>query len=344
MSAVSSVMEKKIHPLLKVENLTTQIKTPDGILTVLENVNLTMKKGEMMAIVGESGSGKSMTIHSILQVIPKKLLNGYQGKVEVEGTEILSLNEKAMKQIRGRKISLIAQNAMTSLDPSYKVGSQIVEIITSKTNLSKKNAKEKALDLLQQMGIDEPLRIYQSYPHQLSGGLRQRVVIAMSLACDPDLIIADEPTSALDPTVQLQVLDLLKKVNKELGTAVLMITHDFGVVARIAETVAVMYAGQIVEKGRTSEVIFNPKHPYTQSLLKCIPDLTWIFDESKRKQALWQIPGEPPNLLHAMEGCRFADRCHAVEERCHSTKPLLKKGSHTQPDHVVRCLLAEGED
>ncbi|MGM0878906.1 MAG: ABC transporter ATP-binding protein [Bacillota bacterium] len=328
--------------LLKVENLSTKIKTPEGTLTVLEDVNLTIEKGEIGAIVGESGSGKSMTINSILQLLPKNLLENYSGNIEVEGENLITIGEKKMQEIRGGKISLVAQNAMTSLDPSYRVGKQIVEIMLDKTNSTKKQAKEKAIDLLEQMGIDEPERIFQSYPHQLSGGLRQRVVIAMSLACDPDLIIADEPTSALDPTVQLQVLDLFQKINRKFGTAILIITHDFGVVARIAEKVAVMYAGQIVEKGATEEVIFNPKHPYTQSLLKCIPNLDWIFDEGVGKKPLFQIKGEPPNLLHLSEGCRFVNRCHVSIDMCHKTKPLLKKVKPFGLDHSVRCVLNEG--
>ena len=293
-----------------------------------------------MAIVGESGSGKSMTIHSILQLLPKNLLAGYSGEIEVEGENIFAINEKKMQEIRGKKISLVAQNAMTSLDPSYRVGKQIVEIILDKTNSNKKQAKEKALELLGQMGIDDPERIFQSYPHQLSGGLRQRVVIAMSLACDPDLIIADEPTSALDPTVQLQVLDLFSKINREFGTAILIITHDFGVVSRIAQKTAVMYAGQMVEYGSVSDVIFNPKHPYTQSLLNCIPDLDWIFNEGTGKKPLFQIKGEPPNLMELKNGCRFASRCHMAKEICHHTNPVLKKEKSLNNNHSVRCVLA----
>lgn len=342
MELASTLIEKEKEPFLQVENLSTEIKTPDGVLTVLEDINLSIKNGEILAIVGESGSGKSMTIHSILQLIPKKLLAGYHGKVNIEGRNLTTLSEKEMKAVRGKKISLIAQNAMTSLDPSYKVGTQIVEIIIAKTNLTKQQAKEKALYLLSQMGIDSPLTIYESYPHQLSGGLRQRVVIAMSLACDPDLVIADEPTSALDPTVQIQVLDLLKKINEEFGTAILIITHDFGVVARIAEKVAVMYAGQIVEKGPVEEIIFHPEHPYTKSLIKCIPDLSWIFNLSVSKQKLWQIPGEPPNLMNIQAGCRFAERCPIVEEQCRTTNPPLKQKAGSKQEHQIRCMLAKG--
>lgn len=332
----------KESSLLNVENLTTKIKTADGILTVLEDVNFTVEKGEIMAIVGESGSGKSMTINSILKLLPKNLLDEYNGSIEVEGEDVIPFGENKMQEIRGKRISLVAQNAMTSLDPSYRVGKQIVEIMMAKTDATKSQAKEKALSLLAQMGIDDPERIFRSYPHQLSGGLRQRVVIAMSLACHPDLIIADEPTSALDPTVQLQVLDLFTKINREFGTAILIITHDFGVVARIAHKVAVMYAGQVVEYGEVGDIIFNPQHPYTQSLLKCIPDMDWIFNEGNQKKPLFQIKGELPNLMELPEGCRFASRCHLAKDECHVKKPLLKKVKSYELNHSVRCVLTEG--
>lgn len=331
----------KKQAFLNVTDLTTKIHTPEGSMTVLDEINLSIDKGEVMAIVGESGSGKSMTIHSILQMITKNLLDSYTGEIEVEGASILGIGEKGMQQIRGRKISLVAQNAMTSLDPSYRVGKQIIEIILDKTNVSKKEAIDKALFLLEEMGIDDAKRVFQSYPHQLSGGLRQRVVIAMSLACDPDLIIADEPTSALDPTVQLQVLELFQKINRDLGTAILIITHDFGVVARMAESAAVMYAGQIVEQGKTSEVIYNPQHPYTNSLLNCIPNLDWIFQEGVGKKPLFQIKGEPPNLMNKASGCRFASRCHMAKDICRSNMPELKKVHSPDLNHVVRCLLTE---
>ena len=340
MKFAASLKEENV--LLNIENLSTKIKTADGILTVLEDVNFTVEKGEIMAIVGESGSGKSMTINSILKLLPKNLIEEYKGSIEVAGKDVIALNENKMREIRGRRISLVAQNAMTSLDPSYRVGKQIVEIIVEKTNKTKSQAKEKALSLLGQMGIDDPERIFQSYPHQLSGGLRQRVVIAMSLACDPDLIIADEPTSALDPTVQLQVLDLFTKINREFGTAILIITHDFGVVARIAHKVAVMYAGQIVEYGEVGDIIDYPEHPYTQSLLKCIPDMDWIFKEGVHKKPLFQIKGELPNLLELPQGCRFSSRCHLAKEECHVTKPLLLKKQHRyKSNHSVRCVLTE---
>lgn len=343
---MSALTVKKIggnQSFLNIKELSTIINTSEGSMSVLDDINFSIKKGEIMALVGESGSGKSMTINSILQLLPKEIVQQCNGKVEMDGVNLLTLNEKELNDIRGKRISLVAQNAMTSLDPSYRVGKQIVEIILDKTELNKKSAVEKVLLLFEQMGIDNPKRIFHSYPHQLSGGLRQRVVIAMSLACDPDLIIADEPTSALDPTVQLQVLDLFVKINKEFGTAILMITHDFGVVAQIAEKVAVMYAGEIVEMGLTKSVIFNPQHPYTQGLLKCIPDLNWIFDERMTKKSLYQIEGEIPNLMQISSKCRFLNRCPVAKKICQTKKPLLKNIKDYGEKHEVRCLLTKGE-
>lgn len=335
-----NLVELKKQKILDISNLTTEIKTPDGILKVIEDIDFSVSKGEFLAVVGESGSGKSMTINSILQLIPKQLLSNYSGMVELEGENLLDLPEKIMRTIRGKRISLIAQNAMTSLDPSFKVGHQIVEIITNKTSLTKKEAEERAFSLLENMGIDAPERIFNAYPHQLSGGLRQRAVIAMSLSCEPDIVIADEPTSALDPTVQLQVLDLLLEINRKRGTTVLMITHDFGVVSYVANKVVVMYAGQVVEKGNTADVIHNPKHPYTISLLKCIPNLDWIFNSKIEKQALWQIEGEPPILNELGRGCRFSNRCYLAKGSCQMIEQQLV--SIDNNNHYVRCMFAKG--
>ena len=326
--------------LLAINGLTTTIKTPDGMMRVIDDVNFTIEKGEIVAVVGESGSGKSMTINSIMQLLPKEMLGGYEGAIELDGKNLFSHSRRTMQNIRGKRISLIAQNAMTSLDPSYTIGKQIVEIILNKTSKTKSQAVELACQLLKGMGIEQPERVFHSYPHQLSGGLRQRAVIAMSLACEPEILIADEPTSALDPTVQLQVLDLLLEINKTLGTAVLMVTHDFGVVAHIAQKVVVMYAGQVVEKGYTRDIIERPRHPYTKSLLKCIPDLDWIFKDSEEKQPLWQIDGEPPNLLDLQPGCRFANRCPYAQNDCFSTEQKLIALS--EEGHEARCMYAIG--
>ncbi len=336
---LSALTARRNQTLLEVNELTTEIKTVDGNVQVLKDVTLSIKKGEIVAIVGESGSGKSMTIHSILQLIPQELLSSYKGTIHAFGKQLLHLSQREMKAIRGKRVSLIAQNAMTSLDPSYTIGSQLVEVIRAKTSLLKKQARERARDLLYEMGIEDPNQVYHAYAHQLSGGQRQRAVIAMSLACEPDLIIADEPTSALDPTVQLQVLELLQKINREFGTAVLMITHDFGVVAKIADKVAVMYAGQVVEQGVVSDVMFQPKHPYTQGLLACIPTLDWIFDKDKTKSMLHQIAGEPPNLAIPQQGCRFAPRCSKAEKNCFEVEPSMDIDQNTAIPHEARCIL-----
>ena len=326
--------------LLAIKGLTTTINTPDGMMRVIDDVNFTIEKGEIVAVVGESGSGKSMTINSIMQLLPKDMLAGYEGAIELDGKNLFSHSRRTMQNIRGKRISLIAQNAMTSLDPSYTVGKQIVEIILNKTSKTKSQAVELTCQLLKAMGIEQPERVFHSYPHQLSGGLRQRVVIAMSLACEPEILIADEPTSALDPTVQLQVLDLLLQINKTLGTAILMVTHDFGVVAHIAQKVVVMYAGQVVEKGYTRDIIERPQHPYTKSLLKCIPNLEWIFKDGEEKRPLWQIDGEPPNLLDFQSGCRFANRCPYAQNDCFSTGQKLI--SLSEEGHEARCMYAIG--
>lgn len=335
--------------VLDIEHLTTKINVSSGEVTVIEDINLKLKKGEIMVVVGESGSGKSMTINSIMQLIPNKLLKSYEGSIKLDQSDLLKMNDHEKWKLRGNKISLVTQNAMTSLDPSYRVGKQIVEIMLASKAISKGEAKANAMDLLSKMGIDDPTRIYRSYPHQLSGGLRQRVIIAMALSCDPELIIADEPTSALDPTVQLQVLDLLKEVNRNFGTAILMVTHDFGVVSYMADRVVVMYAGQIVETGSAKNVINDPQHPYTISLLKCIPDLKWIYSDSTSDSSLFNIPGEVPDLSEQINGCRFASRCFMATAKCFQTKPDLKN-VHSKGvsmlnfgDHLSRCIYAGGE-
>lgn len=335
----SSVRNESLgEELLQVNNLVTKIQTGDGVVQVVNGVNLTVGRGEIVALVGESGSGKSMTINSILQTIPNHLLAGYSGMVRFEGRDLLQISQGQLREIRGNRISIVFQNAMTALDPSYPVGAQVVEVLVKKAKYKRQEARERALILLQQVGISDPLKVYRSYPHQLSGGLRQRAVIAISLACGPSLLIADEPTSALDPTVQLQVLDLFQEINERLGTAILLITHDFGVVSRIAHKVAVMHAGQIIEEGTVQEVVFEPQHPYTQNLLQCVPDLHWIF-RGEKKRSLAQIPGEPPRLPGIAEGCPFVSRCMEAEEKCFQQTPDL---TILTDCHLVRCWKREG--
>ncbi|NTZ18669.1 ABC transporter ATP-binding protein [Paenibacillus sp. JMULE4] len=251
----------------------------------------------------------------------------------VPGGKTVYVIRKKMREIRGNGMAMVFQNAMTALDPSYTIGSQLMELLREKKGLSSQAAKKRSLELLSQVGMPAPEKMFSSYAHRLSGGLRQRAVIAMALSCEPSLIIADEPTTALDPTVQLQIIELFEKINKETGTAILLITHDFGVVARLAQKVAVMYAGQIVEQGSLEELLQSPAHPYTRSLLACIPSTQWIFS-GKEKQKLVQIEGAPPSLAHLPPGCHFADRCPEVEAICRKEKPEMVKISHTAE---VRC-------
>ncbi|MFD2615730.1 ABC transporter ATP-binding protein [Terrilactibacillus laevilacticus] len=322
--------------ILEIENLTTTLRIPGGKVSVVEGISFNVKAGEKLVIVGESGSGKSMTINSILQMVPDSLIDSYKGIIKIDGENILEMSKRKFKDIRGKKISLVAQNAMTSLDPSYKIGKQVMEIYRhNHKKASKEEAKKETLILLDKMGIKNPEHVFHSYPHELSGGLRQRVVIAMALTGNPKLIIADEPTSALDPTLQLQILDLLNEINQKFGTSILMITHDFGVVSYFADRVIVMYAGEILEMGTVDEVINYPLHPYTKGLLKCIPDLSWLDKEDKiEKRKLSSISGEVPNLAKKLTGCRFAPRVSDIPEDYHESSPKMHKITDT---HWVRC-------
>jgi oligopeptide/dipeptide ABC transporter ATP-binding protein len=328
--------------VLDVRDLTTTIQVHSKEIPIIQNISLKLRKHEIMVVVGESGSGKSMTINSIMQLIPKRLLKEYRGIIMLDQKDLLKLNNAERWKLRGNKISLVTQNAMTSLDPSYKVGKQIVEVMQSSQSMSKLEAKAKTIHLLEKMGIKDTKRIFQSYPHQLSGGLRQRVVIAMALSCNPEIIIADEPTSALDPTVQLQVLDLLKEINQKFGTAILMVTHDFGVVSYMADKVVVMYSGEVVETGSVRDIISHPQHPYTISLLKCIPNLKWIYEGTKSEGRLFNIPGEVPDLTSKIDGCKFAKRCLMASDQCFQEHPQLLNISEDNDKikHLVRCIYA----
>ncbi|SDJ86504.1 ABC transporter ATP-binding protein [Paenibacillus naphthalenovorans] len=332
--AISNILEdRKKNRLLDVQNLSAYLTTADGTVKAVDRVSFTIDQGEIMAVVGESGSGKTMMISSIMNMIPSHLLQKLEGSVMFQGEKLFTLSEKKMREIRGNGMAMVFQNAMTALDPSYTIGSQLMELLREKKGLSSQAAKKRSLELLFQVGMPAPEKMFSSYAHRLSGGLRQRAVIAMALSCEPSLIIADEPTTALDPTVQLQIIELFEKINKETGTAILLITHDFGVVARLAQKVAVMYAGQIVEQGSLEELLQSPAHPYTRSLLACIPSTQWIFS-GKEKQKLVQIEGAPPSLAHLPPGCHFADRCPEVEAICRKEKPEMVKINHTAE---VRC-------
>lgn len=287
--------------VLSIENLHISFKTHAGKVHAVRGVDLSVKQGETLAIVGESGSGKSVTAKSIMGLLPPQNSIVEDGKIMFGNQDLLTLNKKAMNKVRGSDITMIFQDPMTSLNPTMKVGKQVVESAIKHRNLGKKEASKLALELFELVGIPNPRERLQQYPHQFSGGMRQRVVIAMALACSPKLLIADEPTTALDVTIQAQILDLLKHIQKEIGTAIIFITHDLGVVANIADSVAVMYAGRIVEKGSVEEIFYEPTHPYNSGLLKSMPNM-------KMSGQLYSIPGSPPDMTNPPKGDAFAPR------------------------------------
>ncbi|GKV65890.1 MULTISPECIES: ABC transporter ATP-binding protein [unclassified Sporosarcina] len=320
-------------PLLEVKSLTTSFRTDRGLVRAVDDVSFTIDHGQILGIVGESGSGKSMTSQSILRLIGSRKSEQVNGEVLFEGQDLLKLQERQMQKIRGKEISLIAQDPMTSLNPVYTVGNQIAEVPMIHEGFSKKNAWVKAIEMIKRVGIPSAEVRAAQYPHEFSGGMRQRGVIAMALAGNPKLLIADEPTTALDVTIQSQILELILNLRNETGAGIMLITHDLGVVAEICDQVAVMYAGKIVEKASVVELFSNPKHPYTQGLLASLPKLG-------DKTRLTPIPGQPPNLHHLSSGCAFADRCPFVMDKCRSVQPALKK---EQTEHQVACLLFNEE-
>lgn len=325
-------------PLLDVKHLKTYFFTDDGVLTAVDDVDFSIARGEVFGLVGESGCGKSVTSLSVMRLVeaPGKIIDG---QIVLEGDDLLKKNDAEMNQIRGRQISMIFQQPKSSLNPVFTIGDQIVEVFQIHEKMSKELAWEKAVDLLRVVGIPEPERKASSYPHQLSGGQAQRVMIAMALALRPKLLIADEPTTALDVTIQAQILDLLRELSAKTGTSVILITHDLGVVAEMADRVAVMYAGQIVEQADTKTLFKKPLHPYTQGLHDSIPVLGRV------KERLETIPGSVPNLIGLEPCCRFAPRCKAREkfnlQICFEVEPSLIE---IEPNHKVRCWLYEAHE
>ncbi len=292
------------EPLLEVKNLRINFKTYAGLVQAVRGVDFTLAKGETLAIVGESGSGKSVTSNALMRLIPQPAGRYEDGQILFEGKDLLKLSEREMESIRGNEIAMIFQDPMTALNPTMRVGKQIMEVIlTHKKEVSKEAAKQRAIELLAEVGIPDPERRFKQYPHEFSGGMRQRVVIAIALAAEPKILIADEPTTALDVTIQAQILELMKKIQEKNGNAIIFITHDLGVVANVADRVAVMYAGQIVEYGSSHDIFYNPKHPYTWGLLGSMPDL-----DSEDSEELYTIPGAPPNLINPPVGDAFAPR------------------------------------
>ncbi len=289
--------------VLEVKDLRINFKTYAGLVRAVRGVNFDLKEGETLAIVGESGSGKSVTSNALMKLIPQPPGIYESGQILFNGRDLVPLTDKEMSKVRGNEIAMIFQDPMTSLNPTMKVGRQITEVILQHKKVSKDEAKKRAIELLTQVGIPFPEKRYNQYPHEFSGGMRQRVVIAIALAADPKLLIADEPTTALDVTIQAQILELMKEIQKNSQTSIIFITHDLGVVANIADRVAVMYAGQIVEYGTVNDIFYNPKHPYTWGLLGSMPDLDNDTDELLRT-----IPGSPPDLTNPPKGDAFAAR------------------------------------
>ncbi len=326
-------------PLLEVRNLKTYFYTESGVVRAVDGVDFVVNPGEVLGIVGESGCGKSVTSLSIMRLIgqPGKII---EGEVLFNGTNLLDLPESEMIKVRGNSISMIFQQPQSALNPVFRAGEQIGEVLNIHQDLGREAGRTRAIELLKMVGIPDPEQRADSYPHQLSGGQAQRVMIAMALACVPDLLIADEPTTALDVTIQAQILDLMRSLRENIGTAIILITHDLGVIAEMCERVAVMYAGQIVEQTAVKTLFKQPLHPYTQGLIGSIPVL------GKLKERLDVIPGSVPNLINMPAGCRFASRCRARVEHnltiCTEKEPDLVD---TQGGHLVRCWLyqdAEG--
>jgi oligopeptide transport system ATP-binding protein len=307
--------------ILKVEDLVTRFKTPEGIVYAVNGVSFELKEGETLGVVGESGCGKSVTVLSVLQLIPRPPGQIVGGKALFHDVDLLKMNPDEIRHVRGAQIGMIFQDPMTSLNPVINIGNQVAEPLILHLGLSKKEAEKRVIDLLSLVGIPEPEKRLGQFPHQFSGGMRQRVMIAMALACNPQILIADEPTTALDVTIQAQIVELVKKLRSELGMAVIWITHDLGIIAGLAQRVIVMYAGYIVEEAGVKELYANPNHPYTLGLLHSLPRM-----DASGPQRLTDIPGLPPMLLRQPVACPFSVRCPYVFDRCKENPPLMEVG------------------
>ncbi len=319
------------NPVLEVKNLATHFETEEGLIRAVDGVDLAVRKGDTLGVVGESGCGKTVLALSIMRLIPSPPGKIVAGNIMLGEVDLLKLNREEMRHIRGRDISMIFQEPMTSLNPVLKAGEQIAEVVRLHRGLSRKEAGDVAVDMLRLVGISAPERRASDYPHQMSGGMRQRVMIAIALACKPMLMLADEPTTALDVTIQAQIIDLINRLKGESGTSVILISHDLGVIAEAAQFVAVMYAGMIVEYCPKNDLFYNPLHPYTVGLLSSLPG---VNDRVKGAGVLKTIPGSVPPLYALPAGCRFNDRCPLVMDICRKEEPAVKEEA---PDHSVRC-------
>ena len=340
MSAVMTEMEQAPlniakEPVLRVERLNVELKGRQGTARILNEISFDVGPGETVCLVGESGCGKSMTALAIMRLVPEPGRVS-EGRVLLRDKNLTTLSQAEMRRIRGNSISMIFQEPMTALNPVYTVGDQLTEPLRRHQGMNRAEARAKALEILQSVGIPAPERRIDDYPHQLSGGMRQRVMIAMALACDPDVLIADEPTTALDVTVQAQIFDLLREQQRRRGTAIVLITHDMGAVSEMSDRVVVMYGGRVVEEGLTTEILMNPAHPYTSGLIACLPEL----DEAPthERPELPEIPGVVPSVWKRADGCPFAERCSHVMPKCRQSFP---PSYQTGPTQKVACWLYE---
>ena len=341
---ISDLRERTIRPraegrrLLEVHGLQTSFHTRDGVVRAVTGLDFSVDRGEVMGLVGESGCGKSVTSLSILRLIaPPGRIEA--GEVMFDGQDLLKLRERDMREVRGERISMIFQQPTSSLNPVYNVGMQVGEVLEIHRAMKRKAARDRAMELLRMVGIPDPQRRLDAFPHELSGGMAQRVMIAMALACEPELLIADEPTTALDVTIQAQILDIMRSLQRETGTAIVLITHDLGVVAEMCDRVAVMYAGEIVEQSDVATLFADPKHPYTRGLIDSVPRL------GEEREELAVIPGSVPNLVDLPSGCRFAPRCQTrIEENVPYTDELHPELRAVSEGHEVRCWLYHEPD
>jgi peptide/nickel transport system ATP-binding protein len=330
------VSDETDTPLIEVHDLQVSFRTEEGVVQAVDGVSFSLDPGEVLGIVGESGSGKTVTSQTILGLNRDERNASFSGRVSYRGRDLLSLSENELRSVRGREIAMIFQDPMTSLNPVHRIGSQIAESLEAHTSLSKSDVRRRTIELLDEVGIPRAEERVDDYPHQFSGGMRQRVMIATALACNPSLLIADEPTTALDVTIQAQVLRLIKRLKEDHGSAVIIITHDLGVIAEIADKVLVMYAGRAVESGTLRDIFYSPQHPYTWGLLASVPSL-----DRPRSRRLPSIAGAPPSLIGLPRGCAFRPRCAHAFEKCLELPPLEARGGRA--GHLDRCWLSREE-